>query len=265
MKTRYIYPTLKQRKSQSWLHVQPNKTYVMRGGRASSDRRYSEGMSKYGISDNVFFKADATGSSKAEATPASLHEKIKSKTTRSFDSLALDIGFGNGTVLLSQAEQCPDVLYVGIEVYRTGLCALLRSLSSRAVENVLLYHDDAVKVLFTEVEDESIDAMHFFFPDPWHKRKHHKRRLLCKEFLLLAYQLLVPEKGEIWILTDHADYMREIKQNVLEINRMHSLSHGICWNSIDDVNNERGHIRSKFELRGLRLGNSIHSLTLRRS
>ena len=90
----------------------------------------------------------------------------------------IEIGFGMGDSLLHMALAEPEAQFVGIEVHRPGVGRLLSQLLALDCDNLRVYADDAVEVLERCVEPSSIDAVHIFFPDPWHKKRHHKRRLI---------------------------------------------------------------------------------------
>ncbi len=257
MKAKYIYPSLLERKKQSHVILQTNRTYALRSSRItdSQKKHYEQGMHQYGISNDVL------GSS-AVSPSTSLHSKIQKKTEKKFQSLIIDIGFGYGTSLLDYAERKKDSLFIGIEVYQAGIGALYKEGSKRDLDDILVYHEDALKVLFYEVEDESIEGFHVFFPDPWHKKKHNKRRLLTKEVLLLMYQLLVPKKGYLYFLSDNEDYRNELYANIVAINAMHQEKL-IFWKEREPRSLALRQ-KTKFELRGLELNNDIHSLVVQR-
>ncbi|MDD5214251.1 MAG: tRNA (guanosine(46)-N7)-methyltransferase TrmB, partial [Methylococcales bacterium] len=92
--------------------------------------------------------------------------------------LIVEIGFGNGDSLAKMAAANPDKNYLGIEVHRPGVGHLLMLLEQMELSNVRIYCHDAIEVLEQRVPDESLAGLHLFFPDPWHKKKHHKRRIV---------------------------------------------------------------------------------------
>ena len=119
--------------------------------------------------------------------------------------LILEIGFGNGESLIKQASDCPDNNYLGIEVHRPGVGHLLRLASDAALTNIRVINHDAVEVLQQQIPDSSIDVVQLFFPDPWHKKRHHKRRIVNTDFIRLIHQKLKPG-GIFHLATDWEDY-----------------------------------------------------------
>ncbi len=121
----------------------------------------------------------------------------------------LEIGCGSGEMLISLASKHPENDYLGIEVYRPGLGKLLRRLAEEQLENVRLIAEDAAIMLECQIEDESLDGIYIFFPDPWPKKRHHKRRLIQPNFACLLGKKLRPQ-GRLFIATDWEDYAQHI-------------------------------------------------------
>ena len=121
----------------------------------------------------------------------------------------LEIGFGNGDALRFAAAQDPDRDYIGIEVHAPGVGRLLNALDADDASHVRLYHHDAVEVLRNEIADASLDEVRIYFPDPWHKKRHNKRRLIQPEFAaLLVSKLRVG--GRLHAATDWQDYAEQM-------------------------------------------------------
>ncbi|MET0581383.1 MAG: tRNA (guanosine(46)-N7)-methyltransferase TrmB [Pseudoxanthomonas sp.] len=121
----------------------------------------------------------------------------------------LEIGFGNGDALRFAAGQDPGRDYIGIEVHAPGVGRLLNALEADGVGHVRLYHHDAVEVLRNEVAEGSLDEVRIYFPDPWHKKRHNKRRLIQPEFAaLLASRLR--SGGRLHAATDWQDYAEQM-------------------------------------------------------
>ena len=97
--------------------------------------------------------------------------------------IILEIGFGMGVSLHNQAQSNRQTNFIGIDVYLPGLGNLISLLQKSQLENVRLYYEDAVEVIQRVIKDESLDRVQLFFPDPWPKKKHHKRRLINKSFM----------------------------------------------------------------------------------
>ena len=117
----------------------------------------------------------------------------------------LDIGFGNGEALAELAARHPERGYLGIEVYRPGLGRLLRRLEIEGLDNVRVIYADAVEIMRQQIADSSLAGIEVFFPDPWPKRRHHKRRLIQPEWVALAARRLVGG-GFLHLATDWQDY-----------------------------------------------------------
>ena len=122
---------------------------------------------------------------------------------------ALEIGFGNGEALRFAARHDPDRDLIGIEVHAPGVGRLLNALAEDDARNVRLYHHDAVEVLRNEIADGSLDEIRIYFPDPWHKKRHHKRRLVQPEFANLLVSKLAAD-GRLHLATDWQDYAEQM-------------------------------------------------------
>lgn len=166
-------------------------------------------------------------------------------------TVILEIGFGNGEALLAAAKAHPEVNYLGIEVYRPGVGGLLRRLESEALENVRVILADAKDVFAKLLPDGSVTAIQLFFPDPWPKKRHHKRRLVQPDFAELMARKLKPG-GYIHLATDWQDYATHMV-SVL------SQTPGLLRAGRNSLTQEYSGIRptTKFETRGKKLGYEI--------
>lgn len=117
----------------------------------------------------------------------------------------MEIGFGNGESLLAQAQQAPEVGFLGVEVHPPGVGRLLAGITAASLNNVRVWEGDVVLLLQTRLPAAQLDGVQIFFPDPWHKLRHHKRRLIQPEFLALLKSALRPG-GWVALATDWADY-----------------------------------------------------------
>lgn len=124
--------------------------------------------------------------------------------------VTLEIGFGNGESLAAQAEHQPERDFIGIEVHRPGVGHLLVEIQRRGLTNVRVCNEDAVEVLEQRVPPASLDAVQIFFPDPWHKKRHHKRRLIQPAFVRLIASRLRPG-GMLHLATDWDDYAAQMQ------------------------------------------------------
>lgn len=170
----------------------------------------------------------------------------------------LEIGFGNGDALMAEAITHPENDYLGIEVHRPGVGGLLRRLAVSEISNVRVMLADAKDVLAMQVPDASLSGVHVFFPDPWPKKRHHKRRLVQSDFAALVTRKLRPG-GYLHLATDWQDYAEHMA-SVL------SATPGLVVVSGRDqfVAKVTSRIQTRFERRGRKLGNPIGDLVYQR-
>jgi tRNA (guanine-N7-)-methyltransferase len=169
----------------------------------------------------------------------------------------LEIGFGTGTALLEMAVAHPERDYLGVEVHRPGVGALLLHLERTGLTNVRVACGDAVQVLDRYIPAASLDGVYLFFPDPWHKKKHHKRRLLQPEFVATVAARLHPG-GLFHMATDWEDYARHML-SVMEATTEYLNCAG------PGAFSPRGERpRTKYEQRGERLGPRVWDLMFQR-
>ena len=171
----------------------------------------------------------------------------------------LEIGFGMGQSLVDMAQAAPETNFIGIEVHKPGVGKLLHSMVERDVDNIRVYCHDAVEVLRDCIADASLDTIQIFFPDPWHKKRHNKRRLIQPPFVAQLLARLKPG-GTLHLATDWEHYARQM---------MEVLS------ATDGLSNTCGAGRfaprpehrplTKFELRGERLGHGVWDLIFTRT
>jgi len=173
--------------------------------------------------------------------------------------LIVEIGFGNGDSLAKMAAANPDHDYIGIEVHKPGVGHLLILLTEQGLTNVRVYCHDAIEILEQKLPDHSLAGLHLFFPDPWHKKKHHKRRIVRPSFVdLLNKKLQVG--GYFHAATDWQHYA----ESMLDVL---SASEGLKNTSLTQDYCERPDYRplTKFEQRGLRLGHGVWDLIFSKS
>ena len=124
----------------------------------------------------------------------------------------IEIGFGMGVATALVAEANPETGYLGIEVHTPGVGRLLLEIEKRGIGNIRIIHHDAVPVLDSMIPPGSVDGFHVFFPDPWPKKRHHKRRLINRDFAGLLHSRL-KKGGYLYVVTDwkeYADRMAEV-------------------------------------------------------
>jgi tRNA (guanine-N7-)-methyltransferase len=168
----------------------------------------------------------------------------------------LEIGFGMGEGLAEIAAACPENDYLGVEVHTPGVGALLKQLGERGLDNVRIIQHDAVEVLTHMLAPGSLAGVHIFFPDPWHKKRHNKRRLIQPPFVRLLAERIAPG-GYLHLATDWEDY-------ALQMLEVLSAEPGLA-NTADGFS-ARPDTRplTKFEQRGLRLGHGVWDLVFRK-
>ena len=160
-----------------------------------------------------------------------------------------------GDSLLQMAEAEPETQFVGIEVHRPGVGRLLSQALGSGIRNLRVYAEDAVDVLSQCMAPASLDAVHIFFPDPWHKKRHHKRRLIQSKFVGdLAH--LIREGGYLHLATDWTPYAEHMF-DVLDAEPRFTNAGGASRTAV-----ARPDYRpvTKFELRGERLGHAVQDL-----
>jgi tRNA (guanine-N7-)-methyltransferase len=164
----------------------------------------------------------------------------------------LEIGFGMGGATAEIARGHPENDYLGVEVHTPGVGALLKRIGELDLANLRIVQHDAVEVLRHMLAEASLDGIHIFFPDPWHKKRHHKRRLIQPAFVELLASRLKPG-GYLHLATDWEDYARQMLE-VLAANPL-------LRNTTDTYAPRPDHRPlTKFEQRGLRLGHGVRDL-----
>lgn len=168
--------------------------------------------------------------------------------------IVVEIGFGMGGSLLAMAKQQPEINFIGIEVHRAGIGSLVADLHDQAINNVRIVPHDAVEVFKHHLGDDSLAGVQIFFPDPWHKKRHHKRRLIQAEFVSLLVKR-VKAGGFIHCATDWQDYAEHMQ-------RVLAAEPALVNSQADGGFAPRPETRplTKFEQRGNRLGHGVWDL-----
>ena len=211
----------------------PIRSYVRRSERATKAQRHAlqTYWKDYGISvDNRLLDLEAI---------------FKRKAPR-----VLEIGFGKGEVLVNLAETNPDIDFIGIEVYLPGIGALLNKIKTRVLSNIKVIHADAAVAMPQCFADHCLDKILVLFPDPWPKKRHHKRRLIRTSFVDTLADKLCPS-GILHLATDWDDYAAEMRAAVVESNRYQKM----------DIPSPRP--MTAFEQRGKALSHPIHDMQYR--
>lgn len=166
----------------------------------------------------------------------------------------VEIGFGNGESLAEIAKNHPGNDYIGIEVHRPGVGHLLMKIEELGLTNVRVMCGDAVEILEKQMPDGSLSALYLFFPDPWHKKKHHKRRQVQPEWAQLVRRKLKPG-GQLHMATDWLNYAEQMAAVLNAAEGFRNLS-----DSGDFVPKPEYRPETKFERRGRRLGHGVWDL-----
>ncbi len=172
--------------------------------------------------------------------------------------LHVEVGFGNGEALAAMAAAHPQNNYLGIEVHRPGVGALLRRVEAEGLANVRVACTDAKEFLEQRVPEGSLNAVHIFFPDPWHKQRHHKRRLIQAEFVALLARKLRPG-GLLHLATDWEDYAQQMLAVLAAATDFENMAQPGPF-----LPRPEGRTLTRFERRGHRLGHGVRDLVFRR-
>ncbi len=216
----------------------PIRSFVRRSGRiTSSQRKAVETLwPNYGVEIDGELNLEALFGRKAEKH--------------------VEIGFGNGDSLIAMAESNPQHDYLGIDVYTPGIGHLLIKVEAAQLTNVRVIHADAVEILKHNLPPSCLNSIYLFFPDPWPKKRHHKRRLIQPDFLKLLAQKIKPG-GNLHLATDWENYA----QHMLAV--LEASPEFINYTNGFSPRPAERHL-TKFEQRGLRLGHGVWDLLYRR-
>ena len=171
----------------------------------------------------------------------------------------IEIGFGNGENLAALATAHPERDYLGIEVHRAGVGRLMLAAETAQLTNVRIACHDAVEVLEHQIAAGSIEEMLILFPDPWHKKRHHKRRLIQPPFVELAVSRL-KSGGVLRLATDWEPYAVQMLEVLSANSTLENLAPAGGY-----IDNPSDRITTRFEKRGQRLGHGVWDLAFRRN
>jgi tRNA (guanine-N7-)-methyltransferase len=224
------------------VRLRPVRSFVLRAGRATAgqQRALAQLWPKYGV--------------EFSQTTLDLHALFGRAAPR-----MLEIGFGAGEALLEFATAHPEIDCIGIEVHRPGVGHLLLGAEAATLGNLRVICHDAVEVLQQQLAPASIEIAHIFFPDPWPKKRHHKRRLIQAPFVELLAKVIAPG-GTLRLATDwepYAQHMREVIDASPAFVNV-AADAGFVARSAERT-------LTRFERRGQRLGHGVWDLEYRRT
>ena len=206
----------------------PIRSFVRRAGRltAGQERALGELLPRFGLPD---------GTSRLDL--AAIFGRAAPRV--------LEIGFGNGDALLAMAAAAPDTDFVGVEVHPPGVGHCLLGIEKQGLRNVRVLMQDAQELLASRLAAASLTGVHLYFPDPWHKKRHHKRRIVQPAFVALLTGLVRPG-GYFHVATDWPEYAEHIREVLAGAPGWREQSGAIS-----------GRPRTRFQARGERLGHPI--------
>jgi tRNA (guanine-N7-)-methyltransferase len=217
------------------------RSFVIRGGRqtVAQERAMAELWPHYGVEFN--------------AQPLDLEQMFGRQAPR-----MLEIGFGAGEALLTFAQAHPEMDCIGVEVHKPGVGHLLLGAEAAGLKNLRVICHDAVEVLQQQLAPASIRLIHIFFPDPWHKKRHHKRRLVQPELVELLARVLAVG-GTLGLATDWEHYAMQMREVI-------DASPSFANDAPDTGFVARSEERplTRFERRGHRLGHGVWDLSYTR-
>ena len=217
----------------------PIRTYVLRQGRttAAQARAHRELLPVWGIP----FQPEPVDLARAFGRAA---PKV------------LEIGFGMGETTARIAAAHPEIDYLGVEVHRPGVGSLLNRIDALGLRNVRVIQRDAVEVLERMLPPAALDGVHIFFPDPWPKKRHHKRRLIQPAFTTLLVSRMKPG-ASVHVATDWEEYARQILETLARDPALVNTAEGFA-------SRPETRLETKFERRGVKLGHRVWDLVFRK-
>ncbi len=223
---------------ESGMHHRPIRSFVLRQGRLSPGQ--ARAVDELGPEYLLPYKADTV---------------FNMRQIFGRDLLTIiEIGFGMGNTTADIAQQLADKNFIGIEVHTPGVGSLLKMIAERSLTNLRLVQHDAVEVLRNSVTDASVAGFHIFFPDPWPKKRHHKRRLIQPEFVALLVQKLQAQ-GYIHLATDWQPYAEHMLAVLQAEPRLVNTSTLLAYAMRPPYRTE-----SNFERKGLAKGHGVWDL-----
>jgi tRNA (guanine-N7-)-methyltransferase len=236
-------------------HHRPIRSFVLRTGRMGTGQEralaelgpqfvlpYQTQLLDLNALKNIAFSADSMRAS----------GQNDANNTQGEGPVVLEIGFGMGDATAKIAQHLPDTLFLACEVHTPGVGALLRLIGEQQIPNIRIIQHDAVEVLAQMIAKESLAGIHIFFPDPWHKKRHHKRRLIQPEFIGKLVQHLKPG-GYLHCATDWQPYAEQI----LEVLSGEAALKNTATSPDGYAEKPAYRPLTKFENRGIKLGHGV--------
>ncbi|MDD9858775.1 MAG: tRNA (guanosine(46)-N7)-methyltransferase TrmB [Gammaproteobacteria bacterium] len=222
----------------------PIRSYVLREGRLTAGQRRAleQLWPRYGLT--LPPAGEAPDYRRAFGRNAPLH---------------LEIGFGDGGALLEMAGNNPHCNFLGAEVHRPGVGRLLLQIEARQLANIRLFCEDGMGVLTTAVAERALAAVYLYFPDPWPKKRHHKRRIMQPAFIELAATRLAAG-GHFHFATDWQDYAEQALERLEQCGQLENCAGRGCFSP-----RPAWRPQTKFERRGQRLGHRVRDIVMRKA
>ena len=221
--------------------LRPIRSYVLRQGRLTpgQQRAFTEHWPTYGLPfvEQPLVMTDVFGNEQP---------------------VYLEIGCGNGTALAEMARRHPERNYLGIEVHKPGVGHLLHTLAAQGSTNVRIFQHDALDVLHQMIPNAALVGLYLFFPDPWHKKRHHKRRIVQPRFVDLVVQKLC-STGFVHMATDWEPYAEHMLTLLQASPALQNTA-----TEADYVPRPTDRPLTRFERRGQALGHVVNDLVFRR-
>ena len=212
------------------------KSYVLRTGRRTQAQQYA--LDNYWADYGIDYKEELLDFTALFGNTA---------------PVTFEIGFGNGTSLVEQAKQHPEKNYIGTEVHTPGVGHCLHRIQQEDLHNIKVMHHDATLILNHQIPEQSLHCLQLFFPDPWQKRRHHKRRILQQDFADTIHAKL-DNNGLFHMATDWKHYASHMRTE-MDANDKFSF----------ESDNRGDRPLTKFETRGLKLGHDVWDFIYKKS